>query len=46
MMDSELPLLPSSGMMVDSAGWLVVGGTSFHTAARPGFEEGEDIFED
>ena len=44
MMDSELPLLPSSGIMVDSVGWLVVGGVSFQTAARPGFEDvAEDI---
>jgi hypothetical protein len=43
MMDSVLPLLPSSGMMVLSAGWLLAGGRSFHTAARRGLEANEDM---
>lgn len=36
MMDSELPLLPSSGRMADSMGLLDVGSESVQAAARPG----------
>lgn len=37
-MDSSSLRLPSSGKMADSAGWIVAGGVSFQTAARPGLE--------